>query len=243
MVSGKTSLTCNTLILHYTTRGADLHVSPNSGTLYVQQFAIGTKGIRLRQKGYSMKVLCLQGSPRREGNTATVLAWVEEELAAMGHDVEHIDIVDLSIEGCREDLSCQRVVDEPACAVHDDADLVFEKMLGADLIVFASPLFCWGFSAQMKALLDRSICLCKTSDSVAPKFLVEGKRMALVCTAAGPKDGNMDIIPEVLSRYAQYQRCEPVGDLLVPRCSEPSELDNRVKDEARKFARTITETA
>jgi multimeric flavodoxin WrbA len=201
--------------------------------------AADVKIVWLRKKGSWMKVLCLQGSPRREGNTATVLAWVEDEFATMGHEVDHIDVVDLNIEGCREDMSCQRVPDKPACAVHDDADLVFEKMLGSDLIVFASPLFCWGFSAQMKALLDRSICLCKTSDSAAPRFLLEGKRMALVCTAAGPKDGNMDIIPEVLSRYAQYQRCEPVGDLLVPRCTEPSELDERVKDEARKFARTV----
>ncbi|RKX73024.1 MAG: flavodoxin family protein, partial [Spirochaetes bacterium] len=63
-----------------------------------------------------MKVLCIQGSPRRKGNTAKILGWVEEEIRSHGHDVEHIHIEDLSLEGCCGCYFCQINPDELECS-------------------------------------------------------------------------------------------------------------------------------
>ena len=50
-----------------------------------------------------MKIISLQGSPRKNGNTAKVLSWVEEELLASGHDVESVFLNSKNLKGC---LAC-----------------------------------------------------------------------------------------------------------------------------------------
>jgi multimeric flavodoxin WrbA len=186
-----------------------------------------------------MEVLCIQGSPRKQGNTATVLGWVEDELRAAGHQVERLDIVEMDIRGCMEDFACQKIPDRPGCSMEDDGEAVLQRILAADLVVLASPVFCWGFTAQMKALLDRCICLCKISDTDDPVYLMEGKPLALVSTAAGPKEGNMDIISEMFSRCVEYQRCRSAGQLLIPRCESYAELGEEIEASARAFGKRL----
>lgn len=186
-----------------------------------------------------MKILSIQGSPRKQGNTATVLGWVEDELRLAGHEVDHVEISECDVPPCREDLSCQDVYDAPGCAMNDDGNNMFDRMLSSDVTIFASPLFAWSFPAQLKALLDRSVCLCKFPQEADPIFLLEGKRLALVCTAAGPERGNMDLIVEQFSRYVQYQHARNAGCLMVPRCTRPEELDAGKETEARAFARVL----
>ena len=189
-----------------------------------------------------MHVLSLQGSPRKDGNTAAVLGCVEEGLAKGGHVIDRVDIVDCEIAGCDECLTCQQGSDAPDCAILDDANEIFQKMVETDLIVFASPVFCWGFSAQLKALLDRSICLCKMHDDEPCIPLLRETPMALVATAAGPEDGNMDLIAETFSRYVRYMRGRQAGQLLVPRCTTPSDLPEDVEERAQAFAASLGNT-
>ena len=54
-----------------------------------------------------MRIFTLLGSPRRHGNTARALQWVEEQLRADGHDVDHVNILDYNVGGCRECLGCK----------------------------------------------------------------------------------------------------------------------------------------
>jgi multimeric flavodoxin WrbA len=186
-----------------------------------------------------VKVLSLLGSPRAKGNTATVLEWVEETLRSEGHAVERLHVGAHQIRGCDESLNCQRVREEPGCDLPDDVNKIFEKMVASDLVMFATPLFCWSFTAQMKALLDRGICLCKLQNTDGVNFLLQGKPLALVCTAGGPEHGNMDLITEIFTRYAEYQRAVMAGALLVPRCTTPEALPSEVRKRANDFAREL----
>ena len=190
-----------------------------------------------------MHILSLQGSPRKDGNTAAVLGCVEESLAQAGHVIERVDIVDCDIAGCDECLTCQEAPDAPDCAIVDDANEIFQKMIETEVIVFASPVFCWGFTAQLKALLDRSICLCKMHDDQPSKPLLEGTPMALVATAGGPEEGNMDLIDEAFSRYVRYMRGRRAGRLLVPRCTTPSDLPEDIEERAAAFAAKLVAAA
>jgi multimeric flavodoxin WrbA len=61
-----------------------------------------------------MKIVSVLGSPRKKGNTARVLGWVEEELVAAGHEVDHLDIVDRTVNGCVECYTCQKNPTSPA---------------------------------------------------------------------------------------------------------------------------------
>lgn len=78
-----------------------------------------------------MKVVTILGSPRRKGNTATVLGWVEDELKRHGHDVERIDISRHDVKGCLGCYKCQKKLKEPGCPQKDDALGIFDKMIAA----------------------------------------------------------------------------------------------------------------
>ena len=93
-----------------------------------------------------MKIVTLLGSPRKRGNTAAVLANFEER-AARQHDVERINIADSNIRPCLGCECCQKHLTSIGCPQRDDTRMVLEKMGTSDLIVYASPVYCWDFTA------------------------------------------------------------------------------------------------
>ena len=103
-----------------------------------------------------MQITTLLGSAKKKGNTATVLGWVEEELKSLGHDVERIYLNNKSINGCLGCAKCRENPAEIACVQKDDAVDIMEKMISSEVVLFASPIYFWGFSAQIKALIDRN---------------------------------------------------------------------------------------
>jgi NAD(P)H-dependent FMN reductase len=186
-----------------------------------------------------MRWVTILGSPRESGNTATVLGWIEEELEALGHAVERINLTTQEIGGCTGCWACGEAVDEPGCILFDDAQAVFERMIGADGIVFSSPLYMWGFASQMKALLDRCACLVKGYGGADILSLVAGRRAALLVTCAGPVEENADLIVAAYRRFTEYTLLTPAGELVVSGCGEPDQLTEDVEERAVRFARGI----
>jgi len=177
-----------------------------------------------------MKVLTLLGSPRKKGNTATILGRAETELLQCGFDVERVDIVDHDIRGCMGCLKCRRVSDEPGCIQQDDTVTIFRKMMDADAVLYASPLYCWGFSSQMKALIDRHFCLVKGYKTPQHLSFIQGKPTSLLVTCGGPIQGNTDLIRQVFDRVNRFCRSMPVGKYVVPFCSTPDYLPANAHD-------------
>ena len=186
-----------------------------------------------------MKVVSVFGGPRKRGNTTTVLGWVEEELRDKGHEVERVDVADLSIGGCTGCWACMGINDEPGCVIEDDAQPIFERMMTADAIVFASPLYMWGFPGQLKPFLDRSCCLVKDYGGPNYNSLIGGKPGGLVVTCMGPLENNADLIQGIYKRYADYAQLTSVGELVVPNCTEPDQLPAEVKNQAVAFAQRL----
>ncbi len=98
------------------------------------------------------KVLGIAGSPRRNGNTELLLKELLNGAEASGLEVELIILSELSISPCTSCDSCQK---DGQCVINDDMQLMYGKLLEADYVVFASPVYFKGVSAQMKALIDR----------------------------------------------------------------------------------------
>lgn len=186
-----------------------------------------------------MKVTTILGSPKKKGNTAKVLGRLEEELKNKGHEVDRVNIVDRDINGCLGCGTCQSVPDEPGCVQKDDAVSVLENMMSADALVYASPLYCWGFSSQMKALIDRHFCLITGYGSPEYKSLLDGKRTALLVTCAGPIENNADLIQDVFDRFNDYLNCKVVGKYVVPFCTTPDEIGDEPLEIAIKMAQDI----
>ena len=100
----------------------------------------------------NMKVLGIMGSPRRQSNTEILLDKALEGAREAGAEVEKVLVSKLKISPCLEIYACRK---DGNCAIKDDMQLLYEKLLEADHIIFASPIFFYGITSQAKAIIDR----------------------------------------------------------------------------------------
>lgn len=115
-----------------------------------------------------MKVLGLFGSPRKGGNTEILLEEALKGAEKAGAEIERLYLTDLDVTPCRECHGCDET---GTCVILDDMQKVYPKLLEADLIILASPIFFYGVTAWAKALIDRSQALW------AKKYLVNDPSM------------------------------------------------------------------
>ncbi|SCL74686.1 2-amino-4-deoxychorismate dehydrogenase [Methanoculleus chikugoensis] len=101
----------------------------------------------------TIKVLGISGSPRRHGNTETLLDAVLEGAREAGADVEKIVLRPLEYASCRGCNACHKT---GVCVIEDDLTPVFEKIAAADVLVLASPIYSMGITAEAKGLIDRA---------------------------------------------------------------------------------------
>jgi multimeric flavodoxin WrbA len=99
-----------------------------------------------------MKVLGIMGSPRRKSNTEILLDKALEGAREVGAEVEKVLVSKLKISPCLEIYACLK---DGNCAIKDDMQLLYQKLLEADHIIFASPMFFYGITSQAKAIIDR----------------------------------------------------------------------------------------
>ncbi|NCD22662.1 MAG: flavodoxin family protein [Spartobacteria bacterium] len=110
-----------------------------------------------------MKVLAINGSPRKGGNTELLLRKILEPLAAAGHQTEYVQVGGTRIRGCTACGACGRMKNK-RCVIEDDVfNLVFAKMLEADAIAIGSPVYFADVTAETKALIDRAGRVARTN--------------------------------------------------------------------------------
>lgn len=100
-----------------------------------------------------MKVLLLNGSPRLNGNTKQSLRAIKDGLEIKQHQVELVNVAALNLTGCVNCDKCKR--NKGLCIMNDDSTLVIQKILEADFVLFASPVYWWGITAQLKMVVDK----------------------------------------------------------------------------------------
>lgn len=99
-------------------------------------------------------VLILEGSPRPNGNSCLLSNEFARGAESTGHHVEKLLISHKKIGGCLGCNACYR--NNGTCVQKDDMENVRAKMLAADIIVLASPIYFYSMTSQMKAVVDRS---------------------------------------------------------------------------------------
>jgi multimeric flavodoxin WrbA len=186
-----------------------------------------------------MRVATIMGSPRKNGNTAKVLELFEELVTQQGNKVDRINIVDYEVKGCLGCLVCKTTRYEPGCVQQDDAVVILKRIMAADAVIFASPLYTYSFPAQMKALIDRQNCLVTGYGTPEYTPLLGGKRTALLVTCGGGIEENADLIQEAFDRESRYQQMDVRGMYVVPHCTTPDALGDRAVETARQMAGDI----
>jgi multimeric flavodoxin WrbA len=103
-----------------------------------------------------VKVLAINGSPRKDGNTAVLIRTILKELDKEGIETETIQIGGKKIHGCTACMKCFENRDKK-CVIDDDpVNTCIRKMSEADGIIFGSPVYFLDLTSEMKALIDRA---------------------------------------------------------------------------------------
>lgn len=100
------------------------------------------------------KVLILSGSPRKGGNSDTLCNEFLKGALEAGNEAEKIFISEKNIGYCKACYACKNT---GICAIKDDMANILDKMLKADIIVLSSPVYFYSISAQLKAVIDRTV--------------------------------------------------------------------------------------
>jgi len=184
--------------------------------------------------------MTILGSPRRQGNTAKVLVWIEEALRAAGHEVDSVNVLDYQVRGCSECLACMEKRTE-LCSIADDGNPLFRRMVAADLVLVAAPVFCWGFPAQIKGLIDRLCCM-MDSDGRRPGVpRLYDKPMALLLTSGGDEADNADLVIRGFEHVVAFLQARMVGYLLIGgyTLADKKQIEGTARTRAIEFAKRL----
>jgi len=121
------------------------------------------------------------GSPRLGGNTDLLLDAALSGARSQGAEVEKIVVDKLNISPCREHYGC---LEDGNCIIRDDMDALYPKLLDADGIVVASPMFFYGITAQLKALIDRCQALWARKHVLKQGWPGAGRKGAFIAVGA-----------------------------------------------------------
>ena len=128
-----------------------------------------------------MKFLTIWGSPRRGGNSEVLLEAFSQGAREGGGEVERLALRELKISPCLEIYHCFK---DGTCPIKDDMLPLYDKLLAADVVALASPIFFYSVSAQAKALVDRTQALWARRYVLKQDFPGPERQGVLLCTAA-----------------------------------------------------------
>jgi len=183
-----------------------------------------------------LKIVCVNGSPRTKGNSATLARHFCETAEKAGAEVKTWFVSKLEYKGCQGCYACKNKLDR--CAVKDDLAEVLEAVRACDVLVLASPVYYGDVSSQLKAFIDRTFSFV-TADFVTR--LAPGKKTVFILTQGDPTEGNFSDIYPRYSTFFNWMGFENSGLIRGCGVSEPGEVANRpeIMKQAEELARKI----
>ncbi|WP_373166185.1 flavodoxin family protein [Agathobaculum sp. Marseille-P7918] len=159
-----------------------------------------------------MKIVVLLGSPNRQGSSHLLAECFRQGAQEAGHTVEIIDVAHADIHPCTGCIHCGY---EGPCSQKDDMQGIRAKILDADMMVFATPLYYYGMSAQLKTLIDR---FCAFNSSLHSKHM----KSALLTVAWNSDDWTFDALEAHYKTLVRYLNLQDMGMVLGYGCGTPS---------------------
>ena len=178
----------------------------------------------------SMKIVVLMGSPRKNGNTDLLADAFIQGAKEAGNTVSKVLVSNLQVGGCRDCGYCTSHWGE--CVQRDGMREVYPLLYEADMAVFATPLYFYGFSAQMKAVIDRLY--------VAVTKPLPITACALLVPFADRETSGIDPIIQTYRTFTSYLKWEDRGIIAVPNMKEKGAIQGHpALDQARELGRSI----
>ena len=126
------------------------------------------------------KIIVLNGSPRKNGNTSALVKAFREGAESAGHTVTEFWLGGMNINGCRGCCAGGKNPESP-CVQKDDMEQIYPAYKEADVVVLASPLYYWTISGQLKCAFDRLFAVAECD----PGYTNPRKESALLMAAEG----------------------------------------------------------
>lgn len=164
-----------------------------------------------------------------------------EELAQVGHTWELIWLYDKDIRPCLACRVCQDVLDGFGCIQQDDMADIAGRILAADCIVLATPIYSWFCTAPMKAMLDRLVYgMNKYYGKEKGGSLWKGKPLALLLTGGYPEEESAILFEKGMEGYCKHSRLSYQGHVFVRDFGYHTEfLTEEKKQQTRDFAHVL----
>ncbi|MGA2935586.1 MAG: flavodoxin family protein [Syntrophobacteraceae bacterium] len=150
-----------------------------------------------------MKIVCLLGSPRENGNSATIANRFCDTAERLGAEVQTFVLNKLEYRGCQGCMACKTKLDR--CALEDDLTEVLDAVCETDVLVLASPVYYGDVSSQLKAFIDRTYSYLASDYLTNPKpcRLAEGKKLVFILTQGNP---DQERFAGIFERYDYFFR-------------------------------------
>ena len=159
-----------------------------------------------------MRIVLLEGSPNRQGSSNMLAGCFKEGAEEAGHTVEIIDAAHANIHPCTGCIHCGY---EGPCVQKDDMEQFRGQILQADMLVFVTPLYYYGMSAQLKTLIDR---FCAFNSSVQGRHM----KSALIAAAWNSDSWTFDALESHYQTLVRYLNLTDMGMVLGKGCGAPA---------------------
>ena len=192
-----------------------------------------------------LKVLGISAGPRAKGNSDLLLRQALSGAEAAGAETEYLALRELKIGPCQECNACSRL---GRCRFDDDYQIVFQKMLEADRLIFATPVFFMAVCAQGKLLIDRCQCLWSRKYLLKEPLFPDGARdrRAMVIAVGGSKNRKMfESIRLTMQYYLDVLEMKWVAGLFVNQVDERGAIQRHptALPEAFRLGRELARSA
>jgi multimeric flavodoxin WrbA len=180
-----------------------------------------------------MKTVILFGSPRKNGNTIQLVRTMTDALKKGGHSVRMLYLNDLNIRPCQ---GCYTCVSNGSCKINDDMKDIRKYILESDLIVYATPVYWFGPSAQLKLVMDRSIAFMDGEYNSR----IAGKKAITLLTFA---DNNTDTCRPAIEMFEKtfgILKLSYTGGIEAAGCSETGAVKEEFKKKTKKLIDSLS---
>ena len=156
------------------------------------------------------KILILNGSPRINGNTHALISEFANGAKSSGHEVKIFDLDKMNIHGCKGCLKGGKDKESP-CTQKDDMLKIYPFYKEADIIVFASPMYYWSFSAQLKMSIDRLFAVTE----IDPNYKTPYKECIMLMAAEGDDKNNFEPVIQYYKSLIKFLGWKDLGYLFA----------------------------
>ena len=153
---------------------------------------------------FDMRIVVLEGSPNEDGSTHILADCFRQGAEGAGHTVELIDVGHADIHPC---IGCIHCGYEGPCVQKDDVEPIRKKILEEDMLVFATPLYYYGMSAQLKKMIDR---FCAFNSSIQRKHM----KSALLSVAWNSDDWTFEALEAHYRTLVRYLNLQDMGTVM-----------------------------